>query len=149
MCNKSLLMIEFILRSLQFLRFCGGCETCHEFILNKIMFEIVFAMKTYFYWSIFHFIREEMVEPSCSLMQWTFLLGEEKTETLWRVFTLSRMSTVVIAVNCWGGSMNEHMNHHRDTRKGSSYLRNQRLWRRTGSGQSLDFICLNCNVHVV
>ena len=87
-----------------------------------------------------------MAGPSCSLMRWMLMLGPKRTGTSWLVSTLLRMFSVVTAVRCWVGSMNVLMKNHRNTRKGSSYLRSPKLSRKTGN---LWVVLCHCPNHVV
>ena len=78
-------------------------------------------------------IREETAEPFCFPMQWILSRGQKKTGISWLASILLLMFIVAIAVKCWVGSMKELMKHPRSTRKESSYLKSQKLLRRTGS----------------
>lgn len=59
--------------------------------------------------------------------------GQKKIRISWLASTLLLMFIVAIAMKCWVGSMKELMKHPRSTRKESSYLKSQKLLRRTGS----------------
>lgn len=69
----------------------------------------------------------------CSLMPWISQWDQKKTGISWRVSTLLLMCIVLIAVRCSGGNMRGHMRHHRSTKKGSSFLKSQKLLGTTGS----------------
>jgi len=77
--------------------------------------------------------REDTAELFCFPMQWMLSRGQKKTGISWLVSTLLLMFIVVIAVKYWVGSMKELMKRPRGTRKESSYLKSQKLLRRTGS----------------